>query len=498
MNVIHIAPELTGYSPDIDDASSRADLPVTVAKMAAAQSDQRHDVTVITVLPSTMAPPFHLARRLTPARCSIDDQELEFAVYEGSLGHSHARMLLLSMDPRPEVHLDEHLVALPKDVQRQRDWTTRFACAVLDLVDWMGIDADLVHLHGEAAAMALCPFDAQRVVSIYDPQREAVFDAASFLEALNLPVLEQATASQAPTAAQRALKRAALVLLPSHGSRFQLKLTRRRMALKIALAEHPSVHAVLGGIDHGVWSAETAPGLAQKFSADDLSGKKDCRHRLQSLAGLAPRDDVMLAAADLGQRPDDGADHIEAAAQAIIDRDVQLIIRRPKGAPPTAELDALAAEYPERISIMDADRLDLQTMLAGSDAVLSPAHWAPWGRIAMLAMAFGAIPIVRSTGGLDDLVVDWDSHTRTGGGFKYRAEDPMELLGTVLRAVKVFEDKADWALMVKRNMRALDDWALTASRVEEFYHDVLPQKSEHERLDEPVQPDELEFSTSNE
>ena len=74
---------------------------------------------------------------------------------------------------------------------------------------------------------------------------------------------------------------------------------------------------------------------------------------------------------------------------------------------PQAEFAALAAdlarEYPDRARLWFAYDEPLSHLIyAGADVFLVPSMFEPCGLTQMIAMRYGAVPVVRSTGGLPD------------------------------------------------------------------------------------------------
>ena len=65
---------------------------------------------------------------------------------------------------------------------------------------------------------------------------------------------------------------------------------------------------------------------------------------------------------------------------------------------------------------------------AGSDVTLIPSRFEPCGLTAMYSLKYGALPIARATGGLHQIIQDYDPSTDSGTGFLFRIQ-----CGSVLR-----------------------------------------------------------------
>lgn len=63
--------------------------------------------------------------------------------------------------------------------------------------------------------------------------------------------------------------------------------------------------------------------------------------------------------------------------------------------------------------LMYSERLS-HLMYAAADFVLVPSLFEPCGLTQMIAMRYGALPIVRKTGGLADTVIDIDNNKIEG------------------------------------------------------------------------------------
>ena len=102
---------------------------------------------------------------------------------------------------------------------------------------------------------------------------------------------------------------------------------------------------------------------------------------------------------------------------------------------------------------------------AAADMTLVPSRFEPCGLTQLYAMRYGAIPIVRATGGLVDTVVDTTPDTLAAGtasGFVFEAYDALALEHAVHRALEAHADKHLWQGLVQRVMRQHWSWDSSA------------------------------------
>ena len=106
---------------------------------------------------------------------------------------------------------------------------------------------------------------------------------------------------------------------------------------------------------------------------------------------------------------------------------------------------------------------------AGSDMFLMPSYVEPCGLGQMMAMRYGAVPIVRATGGLADTVHDYDPTADTGNGFSFAAYDKMALFAAIVRATETYKHRDLWQALQKRCMAEELSWDKAAARYLEVY-----------------------------
>lgn len=106
-------------------------------------------------------------------------------------------------------------------------------------------------------------------------------------------------------------------------------------------------------------------------------------------------------------------------------------------------------------------------MYAGADFLLMPSRVEPCGLNQMYAMRYGTMPIVRSTGGLQDTVIDMGEPNGFGIRFNYASVG--DIYYSVSRAISVFEDKRHMEKMRKLMMQIDHSWESTVAEYDKVY-----------------------------
>jgi starch synthase len=123
-------------------------------------------------------------------------------------------------------------------------------------------------------------------------------------------------------------------------------------------------------------------------------------------------------------------------------------------------LKKLAAVHPEWIAFSDSWKTAPELLhYAAADMLLMPSLFEPCGLPHMMALRYGTIPIVRQTGGLADVVQDYDRSSKTGNGFVFRAPDVEEMLHVTGRSLETYHQHPEhWRELMATAMQARDQW----------------------------------------
>jgi starch synthase len=134
------------------------------------------------------------------------------------------------------------------------------------------------------------------------------------------------------------------------------------------------------------------------------------------------------------------------------------------------EFSDLQKKFPRRVGTHLKPNFTLpRKIFAGADLLLMPSKYEPGGIVAIECQRYGAVPLVRATGGLDDSVEPFDSATGQGTGFSFREFHPYSFIGTIYKALFAYHQPQVWKTIVQNAMRADFSWRAVALKYLDLY-----------------------------
>ncbi len=263
------------------------------------------------------------------------------------------------------------------------------------------------------------------------------------------------------------------ILTPEYGHRLDPILRDRRDRL----------FGILNGIDTELYDPATDPHIAAHFDLNSLAGRAANKAALQAEARLPVRKDVPLISF-VGRLTDQkGFDLVNAIADPLLRQlGCQFVVMGTGELRYHDMLNALAARYPEQVAVFLTFARPLeQRIYAGSDIFLMPSRQEPCGLSQMLAMRYGAVPVVHAIGGLADSVANYNAETGEGNGFSFAQYDAMALYTALIRAVETYHHRDTWRQLVRRCMAVDFSWAHSAQRYVDLYCRALAARRQSQR-----------------
>jgi len=228
---------------------------------------------------------------------------------------------------------------------------------------------------------------------------------------------------------------------------------------------------ILNGADYEIWNPEIDTLISQKYSPDNLSGKKSCKADLQRTFNLGIDPDIPLIGMVSRLTTQKGFDLLEKAMDELLSRNIQFVLLGAGDKSYERIFCKMPERFPGRVGVEIAFNEALShKIIAGSDLLLMPSRYEPSGLTQIYSLRYGTIPIVRATGGLRDTITEFDSETGKGNGFIFVPYEVPALLQALDRALSLRQQGKEWSTIMKNAMRADFSWARSARLYANIYH----------------------------
>jgi starch synthase len=235
-----------------------------------------------------------------------------------------------------------------------------------------------------------------------------------------------------------------------------------------------NLYGVINGLNYIEWNPEEDRLIPATFGVTGLEGKEKCKRALQE--GLLT-DNSMLIGLVTRLSSQKGLDLVADALGDIIASGITVVIL---GKGDEAFQDALLTlqkKFKKRLSVtIGFDNALAHRVYAGSDAFLMPSRYEPCGLGQLIALRYGAVPIVRATGGLVDTVTEYNPSEGTGTGFLFSHYSSGELFRTIKRAQEYFTSDSHWQKIQRNAMSQNFNWSNSAKQYMSLYEQALKKK----------------------
>jgi starch synthase len=239
------------------------------------------------------------------------------------------------------------------------------------------------------------------------------------------------------------------------------------------------LYGILNGIDVDIWNPETDPTLTSHFNTENFVEKRpENKLLLQKSLGLPQRQDIPVIGIVSRLVWQKGIDLLVPAMRRILAENEVQFVALGTGEPYyEAIMRQLAADFGWRGTriLLQYNAATAQHIYAGSDIFLMPSHFEPCGTGQMVSLRYGALPLVRETGGLADTVQNYDNGDADyGTGFVFLWEEPDALYQTIKWALDTYRNKPEaWQRMQKRGMEIDFSWEKSAQQYVDLYHKAI-------------------------
>jgi starch synthase len=364
-----------------------------------------------------------------------------------------------------------------------------FSRAALALVKQLNWQPDIVHGNDWPCGFAMVELRARRRYQEFFQKTKTLFSIhnLAYQGAFNPSDLWWLGFGESPDKDAFMLKGAASALKAGLITADALSTVSRRYAEEIQTPEQGAgldwilrarrdrLAGITNGVDYDLWNPETDPYIAANFSAQDLTGKRECKRDLLRRFGLPEdleRPIIAIISRLVSQK---GYDLIRNLAGAILQTGSFFIAL---GAGAKEYEDFLQSWHdgaPRQVGIYKgyAGEPLAHQIEAGADIFLMPSYYEPCGLNQMYSMRYATVPLVRATGGLDDTVENFDPNRQTGNGFKFHEYNAGALLEKIREALYFYGRPNDWEKIQLNGMAMDNSWDAAAQKYISLYQEII-------------------------
>ncbi len=240
------------------------------------------------------------------------------------------------------------------------------------------------------------------------------------------------------------------------------------------------VYGVLNGLDTADFNPITDKIIKKNYSKTNLANRSVNKTDLQQQFGLEKNPHIPLLGFVGRLDSQKGIDLVKREIEFIVDElNAQFIIVGPSGSEDAEFFSNLEKKYPGKVGThLMFDSILPRKVFSGADVILMPSRYEPGGIVAIEALRYGCVPIVRATGGLADSVVNYDPQKNVGYGFSFKQFTAESFLTAVVRATEVYKNRAEWNRIVRRAMEIDFSWPKSAEKYLDLYDRAIEFRKE--------------------
>lgn len=246
---------------------------------------------------------------------------------------------------------------------------------------------------------------------------------------------------------------------------------------------------ILNGVDYSYWNPEIDRYLPAHYSPREIPLNKKDRNTIDRKAYVKK---VMRDRFDLEEMytpvvgcvtrlvPQKDPELIKHALKRTVELKGQFVLLGSSPIPEiNAEFHALKREYidhPQVCLTLHHDEEIAHLIYGGSDIFIVPSLFEPCGLTQLIALKYGAVPVVRKTGGLIDTIFDIefsDKNLEERNGFVFPDSTAESFNSALDRAIHLWSQDPDkWRQLMTNGMNMDYSWNKASNQYLEIYRNI--------------------------
>jgi starch synthase len=234
------------------------------------------------------------------------------------------------------------------------------------------------------------------------------------------------------------------------------------------------IRGILNGIDTDSYNPATDSKISVNYDADCPEKKIRNKLQLQTVMNIQTDENIPVVAIVSRLVSHKGIDLLAGAMKELVNLPMQFVLVGKGDREYELAFEAFDERYAKKVGVrIGYDNEISRKTFAGADMVIMPSRTEPCGIVQMIASRYGAVPIVRETGGLKDSIIPYETDGGCGNGFTFYDCTSGNIVEAISRALAVYGDKEKWAQLVKRVMNWDFSWEQSAKEYIKMYNDLL-------------------------
>jgi starch synthase len=365
-----------------------------------------------------------------------------------------------------------------------------FCMAALEMLSHIGFYPDVLHAHDWQAALSVVYLDRlfrwrqeykgiKTVFTIHNIEYQGKYDFSILGDIFSLG--EESRSILEYDGCINLMKGAIVLanIVSTVSPRYAEEIRSPEYAHRLQYVINDNAHklrGILNGIDYSYYNPEADDVIPCRFSADEVDKKSQNKLALQEELGLPVSKDVPMLSIISRLATHKGLDLVTEMATGLLETlDVQLVVLGKGDAMYESFFRELEARFPQKMRALICYDRDLSKRIyAATDIFIMPSKSEPCGLSQMIASRYGAVPVVRETGGLYDSIkgyyeVDGKMY---GNGFTFADYSADVLYERTAAAEQLFRDKEKWQAFVSQVMKVDFSWSASAKKYLEMYQNL--------------------------
>lgn len=234
------------------------------------------------------------------------------------------------------------------------------------------------------------------------------------------------------------------------------------------------ISGILNAIDCDYYNPKTDKVLYKNYDINSIADKVINKTSMQKEMGLEVNPNIPMMCIVTRMAKHKGLDLIKNCMEEILcSNNVQFVAVGGGDREYEDYFRYLQNKYPTKVkALLGYSNIMGRKAYGASDIFLMPSKSEPCGISQMIASRYGAIPIVRETGGLKDSM--WDFGCAGGGNaYTFGGYNTNELVYSIKRALNDYNNKAEWLKKMQTCMSRDFSWKVSAEGYISLYNELV-------------------------